>query len=115
MDHGTILAIVGIGLTIVLAIIGTLGKHEFNKLNTKIDRRFDKFNIKIEGVEIRLNGELSQINSEIKLHREANTMKIEALNNRIKDLENLIRYSKVSSAPKEKKRKKGRYGDNTSS
>ncbi len=75
-----LLGIVGIGLAIGLTIIGTLGKQQFNKLNTKIDNIFNKLSMQIEGVEIRLKGELSRINSEIGLLREKNAMQIKDVN-----------------------------------
>ena len=119
MDHGDIgiiLTIVGIGLTIGFAIIGTLGKQQFNKLNTKIDNKFNELNTKIDnefnkldtkidGVEMRLENHLSQIDNNMKLFHEENAMKIEGLDNsinhRIKTLWNLIRARGVPSVPQE--------------
>ena len=86
MDYGEIgiiLALVGIGLT----IIGTLGKQQFNKLNTKIDNKFNelntkidnefnKLNTKIEGVEMKLENHLSRIDDNMKLLHKENAMKI---------------------------------------
>ena len=99
-----ILAVVGLGITIIgsivgvgLAIIGVLGNNKFNKLNTQI-----------EGIEIRLGGELSRINSEINLLRESHTTKIDGLNNtvdyRIKALEDVIRSNDAPPTRKEPNR-----------
>ena len=71
MDYGEIgiiLAIVSIGL----AIIGFLGNNKINQLRTHIEGvetrlkgEFTRINSQIEGVETRLKGELSRINSQI--------------------------------------------------
>ena len=84
-EMGIILAIVGLGFT----IIGTLGNNKFNKLSTQI-----------EGVEIKLKGELSRIYDEIRLLREQNANNTTNANNANKDvkdkidkLEEHVRYS----------------------
>ena len=113
---GIILAVAGTGLTIGLAIIGTLGKQQFNKLNTKIDNKFNelntkidnefnKLNTKIEGVEMRLENHLSRIDDNMKLFREENAMKIEGLdssiNYKIKALQNFRPSRGVPPIPQE--------------
>ena len=123
MDHGTLLAVVGIGLTIVLAVIGTLGKHEFNKLNTKIDNKSNELNTKIDGVEMRLENHLSQIDNDIKLLYKENDANIKVLTKLIEnenenivnrmDISNLIHAGKL--LPTLQEEKKGRYADDTSS
>ena len=96
-----ILAIVGIGITIIgaivgigIAIIGVLGNNEFNKLS-----------IELEGVEIKLQGELSRINSEVGRLREENAMKIsdgnKETNYRVERLENFVFLGETSPPPQE--------------
>ena len=102
-EMGIILAVIGIGL----AIIGLLGNNKLNKLSTQIDNKFNKLSTQIEGVEIRLEGEFSRINSEINLLRQENAMKIEGLNNsinyRIKRLEDIMYSGRESPAFRAKK------------
>ena len=100
-EMGIILAIVGVGLS----IIGVLGNNKLNKLSVEINHRFNKLSTRIEGVEIRLQGELSNINSKIAILREKNALKIDKLHNdldrRINDLEMLIFSSDISATAKE--------------
>ena len=100
-EMGIILAIVGVGLS----IIGVLGNNRLNKLSVEINHRFNKLSTRIEGVEIRLQGELSNINSKIAILREKNALKIDKLHNdldsRINDLEKLIFSSDISAIAKE--------------
>ena len=100
-EMGIILAIVGVGLS----IIGVLGNNKLNKLSVEINHRFNKLSTRIEGVEIRLQGELSNINSKIAILREKNALKIDKLHNdldsRINDLEKLIFSSDISAIAKE--------------
>jgi len=116
MDYGElgiILAIVGVGL----GIISLLGNNKLNKLSMKIDSKFNKLSTQIERIEIRLEGELSRINSEVGLLREKNTMKLEELNNninyRIKDLENLIHASNMSVTAKKGESSDDEYARHT--
>ena len=100
-EMGIILAIVGVGLS----IIGVLGNNRLDKLSVEINHRFNKLSTRIEGVEIRLQGELSNINSKIAILREKNALKIDKLHNdldsRINDLEKLIFSSDISAIAKE--------------
>ena len=104
MDHGElgiILAIVSVGL----GIIGVLGNNKLNKLSVEINHRFNKLSTRIEGIEIRLQGELSNINSKIAILPEKNALKIDGLHNaldrRINELERLIFSSDMSTTAKE--------------
>ena len=109
-DISIILAIVGIGFAIIgigLTIISMLGNNKLNKLGTRVDSKFYKLSTQIEGVEIKLNGELSRINSQI----EGVEIKLNGELSQINSQIALLREQNASSANRDINDKLGKLED----